>query len=281
MAESNQPNVTIIKRKKVSGGDGHHGGAWKVAYADFVTAMMAFFLLMWLLNATTESQRKGIADYFTPTIPISPVSGGGNGVLSGSSVFSSESLSQDGVGATSPVEGVEEGEKLTKADGEGDRPEEEAAPLEALATELRGRSGESDAEDDLLSHIITRVTDEGLVIDVFAKEGRPLFASGSAEPTETMDAILDMIADVIGLVSNEVAVVGHTDSSPFAGGGSDNWALSTARADASRRALDESGVDGARFRRVTGMADRELALPEAPLDPRNRRVTLVLLRSDR
>jgi chemotaxis protein MotB len=97
---SGHANVTIIKRKKIVAGGGHHGGAWKVAYADFVTAMMAFFLLMWLLNATTEKQRKGIADYFSPTIPISKISSGGNGSFNGDSVFAEDSQAQNGTGAT-------------------------------------------------------------------------------------------------------------------------------------------------------------------------------------
>jgi len=101
MAGSEELAPIIIKKKKVSGGDGHHGGAWKVAYADFVTAMMAFFMLMWLLNATTEKQRKGIADYFAPTIAISRVSGGGEGLFGGDSVFSENTLPQMGTGATS------------------------------------------------------------------------------------------------------------------------------------------------------------------------------------
>ncbi|MFV0474786.1 MAG: flagellar motor protein MotB [Pikeienuella sp.] len=271
----------IIKRKKVSGGDGHHGGAWKVAYADFVTAMMAFFLLMWLLNATTESQRKGIADYFSPSVPISPVSGGGDGVLAGDTVFAEDTLVRDQPGGAEGEAKIEEGAK----DKTGGAPAESDRPLAELESMLLGKSGESEVADDLLSHIVTRVTDEGLVIDVFAKEGRPLFETGSDAPTPRMKAILDMIGEVIGLVSNPIAISGHTDASPFAevgpGAPQDNWRLSSARADSARRALLAADVSPARFLRVTGQADRELALPDAPLDPRNRRVTLTLLRSDR
>src|SRR6056297_3207950 len=107
-AQSNAAPI-IIKRKKVTAGDGHHGGAWKVAYADFVSAMMAFFLLMWLLNATTEKQRKGLADHFSPTIPINRASGGGDGALGGDSIFTEETLAQSGVGATSPDPFAESG----------------------------------------------------------------------------------------------------------------------------------------------------------------------------
>ena len=280
MAQGNQP--IIIKRKKAGGGDGHHGGAWKVAYADFVTAMMAFFLLMWLLNATTESQRKGIADYFAPTIPISSISGGGSGVLSGNSVFADDTLAQDGTGGTKQVASTvkqQPGDSSDEEEDQGQTAREEQS-LEDLESELLSMSGESEVADDLLSHIRTRITDEGLVIEVFAKEGQPLFNSGSDAPSSKMRALLEMISGVIKLVSNEIAVTGHTDARPFEGPGNDNWRLSSARADSSRRDLIDNGIETDRFARVTGKADRELALPDAPEDPRNRRITLTLLRSD-
>ena len=277
MGENSRP--IIIKRKKVVAGDGHHGGAWKVAYADFVTAMMAFFLLMWLLNATTESQRKGIADYFAPTVPVSPVSGGGSGVMQGDSMFTQDTLARSGTGGASDVLRSEDGENLSARDGRDVQPLDQKAPFTTLEEALLGHSGESDAADELLSHIITRVTDEGLLIDVFAREGKPLFRSGSSEPTERMREILTMIAGVASLVTNRIAVDGHTDASQFASGATDNWSLSADRADAARRTLIDSGLIPGRFSRIVGRADRELALPSAPDDPRNRRVTITLLRN--
>ena len=281
MAQGNNQPI-IIKKKKGGGDHGHHGGAWKVAYADFVTAMMAFFLLMWLLNATTESQRKGIADYFAPSIPISPVSGGGDGLLSGNSVFAEDTLAQDGTGGeertaeSSPVEQGVSGQ-IEDADA-GDT--QEQMSLETVQDQLRGMTGESDVADDLLSHIRTRITDEGLIIEIFAKDGEPLFDTASDEPSPRMRALLDMVSGVVRIVSNDIAVTGHTDATPFSGADSDNWRLSSARADRSRRYLIEAGINLARFDRVTGKADRELALPDLPEDPRNRRITLTLLRSD-
>ncbi len=268
-------NITIVKRKKVIEG-GHHGGAWKVAYADFVTAMMAFFLLMWLLNATTERQRKGIADYFAPTIPISPISGGGNGMLEGDAVLAVDTLTKnDTGGVTSPQEtGSDETQKGAAS------PADQAEDLQELESRLLGRSGESDVADDLLSHIVTRVTEEGLVIDVFAKEGRPLFEVGSPEPTEMMHRILTMVSGVLALVSNQVQITGHTDGAPFLSEDYDNWRLSSDRADAVRRDLLENAVEADRIKRIIGEADRNLALPDQPDDPRNRRITLTILRSD-
>ncbi|MEM6906210.1 MAG: OmpA family protein, partial [Pseudomonadota bacterium] len=157
-------------------------------------------------------------------------------------------------------------------------PEETFSEIES---KLKGRTGESEAEDDLLSHIRTRVTDEGLIIEVFAKEGRPLFDGATDQMTPKMVALLDMIGGVISLVANRVAVTGHTDATPFEYEGSDNWRLSAAQADRARRHLSRTGVTDDRFVRVTGKADRQLALPDLPNDPRNRRITLTLLRSSR
>ncbi|MEM0923817.1 MAG: flagellar motor protein MotB [Pseudomonadota bacterium] len=281
MAKDNQP--IIIKKKKSGGGDGHHGGAWKVAYADFVTAMMAFFLLMWLLNATTESQRKGIADYFAPTIPISPITGGGSGILSGDSVFAEDTLAQDGTGGTKQVASTlkQKPGDAGQVEGEQSSLNEPERSLEEVESQFVSMSGESDVADDLLSHIRTEVTDEGLVIEIFAKEGQPLFQTGSEEPSRKMRLLLAMVGDVIGLVSNRIAITGHTDAIPFTGADFDNWRLSSARADRSRRSLIGNGIDEGRFDRITGKADQEPALPDAPEDPRNRRITLTLLRSDK
>ncbi|MEM9043669.1 MAG: flagellar motor protein MotB [Pseudomonadota bacterium] len=278
--DNNVPAPIVKKIKKVTGG-GHHGGAWKVAYADFVTAMMAFFLLMWLLNATTESQRKGIADYFAPSIPVSRVSGGGEGVLGGDSVFSKDDLASNGKGSSdkkyqSPKSGksnetVEPGSAVEK-------PSE--SELDEVKNQLKAMSGESNAADDLLSHIRTRVTDEGLIIEIFAREGKPLFELGSQAPTERMDQLLAMVGEVIQLTRNPIAVSGHTDSLPFSSTDFDNWDLSLDRANESRRALTRAGVDIGRFARITGKADSDPALKDAPEDPRNRRITLTLLRTD-
>lgn len=268
-------NITIIKRKKVVEG-GHHGGAWKVAYADFVTAMMAFFLLMWLLSASTEKQRKGIADYFAPTIPISPISAGGDGILQGETVLTQEALAKSGVGGIESEQDTGE-EEIQKGGPPAEAEKDELAELETL---LLGRSGESDVADDLLSHIVTRVTDEGLVIDVFAKEGNPLFEAGSATPTEKMSKILEMISGVLSLIKNPLQITGHTDGTPFASGDLDNWILSADRANAVRRDLLGNAVEADRFSRIIGEADRNLALPDLPEDPRNRRITMTILRSD-
>lgn len=276
--------ITIIKKKKVSGGEGHHGGAWKVAYADFVTAMMAFFLLMWLLNATSEEQKKGLAEYFDPKIPIARISGGGAGAFGGDSVFSEETLAQSGQGADALASTEAEqarGDSGT-ADGAdtGETPGEAADPLEQVSKVFKGMRGESDVADELLRHIRTRVTDEGLVIELFDTAEHPLFESGTAELTPRMTALLTMVGQVASLLENEVAIAGHTDSAPFRAAGYGNWELSSDRAQAARRALTGAGMPADRIARVVGKADRDLAVPDNPMDPRNRRITVTILRSD-
>ena len=281
--------VTIVKRKKIIAAP-HHGGAWKVAYADFVTAMMAFFLLMWLLNATSEDQRKGLAEYFDPKIPISRVSAGGSGMFGGHDIFSEDTSAQSGTGASARLPTRElqargdmgtEGEPVerdgrTPGDSDGDDGVE--AARRELDTLFQGLSGESDVENELLRHVRVRITDEGLVIELFDADGRPLFELGSAQPTPRMRTLLEMVGQAISLVVNDVAVDGHTDSLPFSRPGYGNWELSSDRAHAARRALTGAGVDPDRMARVVGKADRDPAEPDNPADPRNRRVTITLLR---
>ncbi|WP_407493760.1 flagellar motor protein MotB [Pseudooceanicola sp. MF1-13] len=272
---SAQSNVApiIIKRKKVVGGDGHHGGAWKVAYADFVTAMMAFFLLMWLLNATTEKQRKGIADYFSPTIPINRVSGGGNGAFGGDSVFTEESLARNGTGASSS--NPTEQNKASGLDGD-DKAETEM--LQEVEARLLGRTGESNVAPEIMKHIITRVTDEGLVIEVFDLEGAPLFDGPGAEPTELLTDIAAMLVRVTRMVTNPIAVEGHVAARPVVLSNNPVWETSAARANVFRALMDAKGLKRGRVTRVTGHADREPSLRN-PMAARNNRLEIILLRT--
>ncbi len=270
---ADQVRPIIIKRKKIIAG-GHHGGAWKVAYADFVTAMMAFFLLMWLLNATTEEQRKGLADYFNPSIPVHRTSGGGDGPFGGPSVKSEQTLSQSGTGATSDRPSSE---ALARGDTGTDSasvPEEAFTEVEAA---LKALGGESALADAILKHVRTRVTDEGLVIEVFDVPGSPLFEPATGEATPLMRTLMIVIGDVSNLVSNRIAVSGHLNAQPLSGPEFAGWNVSTTRALASRQLLAQVGVSQARFSRVTGLADRDLQ-HEDPFDVRNNRIEVTLLR---
>ncbi len=275
---SKEPAPIIIKRKKVIAG-GHHGGAWKVAYADFVTAMMAFFLLMWLLGATTEKQRKGIADYFNPTIPVNKVSGGGDGAFGGDSVFSETSLPGNGSGNGVTIEETAmDANGDTAVSGEGDTtPSDDGADaLEEIAELLSGKAGESMVSDLLQRHVITRLTDEGLIVEIFDIPGAPLFEGDDAATPELEEIVLS-IAEVFRLASNEIAVEGHTATVPLAARQNPVWERSAARADRVRQLLVASDVSEDRMQRVTGFADRKPVV-EDRLSERNNRLEIILLR---
>ncbi len=268
----------IIKRKKVKGGDGHHGGAWKVAYADFVTAMMAFFMLMWLLNATTEKQRKGLADYFSPSIPINRVSGGGDGAFSGDSIFAEESLSRNGSGASRkhPTSN-KQARGDTGIETDGGKREAQAKRFNDVESALTGNSGESTVEDDLLQHIVTRVTDEGLIIELFALEDRPLFHPETDRPTRLLKDLSRVVVQAAALVTNDIAVGGYVHAYPTPLAHNPVWDLSSARADRLRSLLEAAGEAPERMRRVVGHADRNLAVQD-PMSVRNNRLEVILLR---
>ena len=276
-AQSNLAPVIIKRKKKVVGG-GHHGGAWKVAYADFVTAMMAFFMMMWLLNATTEQQRQGLADYFSPTIPINRVSGGGDGSFGGDSIFSEETLPQNGLGATSQHatrKQAASGETGSNSEGgERDSSDEE---LQALASELMGRGGESAVMENALEHIVTRITDEGLVIELFALNDPPLFEEGSDTPTDLMTQLVDVVGSIIIAATNDIAIGGHVRAQPVVVAENPVWDISAQRASRTRMMLEAYGIGSERMARVTGHADRE-PVHRNPMVTRNNRIEIVLLR---
>lgn len=312
MSSTGETRPVIIKRKKVVAGGGHHGGAWKVAYADFVTAMMAFFLLMWLLNATTEDQRKGIADYFNPNLPISRVSAGGGGMLKGRSIAAPKVLagsSKDGVPPEQQraVEAPTEEEKPlvppapegeARAGTEASPSTPEAEPRDAAEHGQHGEAG--DAADDALSqfaeierrireameergelsrHFLLRMTPEGLVIEIIDADDAPLFASGSPEPRPILVRLLDVLVPVLEMTTNDIAIVGHTDAVPFGSEEYSNWELSADRANTARRLMQARGLDEGRIRRVSGKAAVE-PLVSDPLSARNRRISVTLLRDE-
>jgi len=279
---SNAP--VIIKRKKVIVAGGHHGGAWKVAYADFVTAMMAFFLLMWLLGATNEKQRKGIADFFNPTVPVNKVSGGGDGAFGGDSVFSEQTLAQNGTGAESRQPSEQTAARGMVGAGEADEPEpdeyaaaREDAILAELEKELAGIGGESMVTELLSRHVTSRITDEGLIVELFDREATPLFDDANV-PTDTLTELLGAISKVFSRVGNEIAVQGHVAALPVVRRENRVWETSTERAKTTRGIMEGEGIGAWRFQRVTGFADRR-PVTTNPLSGRNNRVEIILLRS--
>lgn len=260
---SDAHHVTIIKRKKVVKGDGHHGGAWKVAYADFVTAMMAFFLLMWLLNATTEDQRKGIADYFNPSIPVSRVSGGGADGLNGSSLMADDSAVKVGTGAT----GIGDGQSMEQL---------RHTDIQRDLEEMREKLGED--PERLSEHLMVKMTPEGIVLEIVDSESRPLFELGRSEPTPLMTNLLDAVSGSLNAFENDVKIVGHTDDRPFRGAaGYDNWRLSSDRANTARQLLAANGFPVERVREVSGRADTDPLVPGDPSAARNRRISITIM----
>jgi chemotaxis protein MotB len=315
---ADQAPIIIIRRKKKGGHGGHHGGAWKVAYADFVTAMMAFFLLLWLLNVTTDVQRKGIADYFAPA-SISKSESGAGGIFGGQSITSpgaeiSDSSPPTTQDVTIPTVGQgEEGDMETKgmsegADGKATQGKDAQNPNNQGSTDTGSATMSKDeqavaakmqneeaafkkAEETLKQAILANPelqayanqliidrTPEGLRIQIIDRDKFSMFPSGGAVPYERARDLLMMVGRVISHLPNNISVTGHTDGQPFtAGSNRDNWTLSTERANISREYLVKSGVDDMKIARVSGLADRDPYAPD-PKDPRNRRISIVLLR---
>lgn len=259
MDEATRP--IIIRKKKVYAADGHHGGAWKVAYADFVTAMMAFFLLMWLLNATTEEQRKGLADYFNPSIPLAAVSGGGSDALQGDSMFTDAIMAKNGTGAEAKKAKKEPETHSSTMDQQVD------ALNKALAAE----------ENGLASHMLLKMSPEGLVIELTDQREDPLFRSGSASPSPVLSKLTKIVAESFSTVANEIKIVGHTDSYSFNGNsGYSNWELSTDRANTARRLLSQNGFPLDQISEVSGKSSTE-PLSDDPYSPQNRRISITIL----
>lgn len=280
MAGQSNAAPVIIKRKKIIVGGGHHGGAWKVAYADFVTAMMAFFMLMWLLGATTEKQRKGIADYFNPTIPINRISGGGTGAFGGDSIFSDNTMAHNGTGQSAATPGVEQKSGGVGGDAAGQDQAAQDAQLKRLQSQLEGKGGESATMQTLLSHVSTKVTDEGLVIEIFDNESNPLFDGDTADPTQTLTAISSLLTDVLGQTQNQIAVDGYVHAYPVMIAKNPSWDLSSSRAQVVRQLIENAGMSTNRISRVSGHADRKPVTAD-PTASRNNRIEVVLLRKDR
>ncbi|MEO8240698.1 MAG: flagellar motor protein MotB [bacterium] len=280
MAGQSNAAPIIIKRKKVISGGGHHGGAWKVAYADFVTAMMAFFMLMWLLGATTEKQRKGIADYFNPTIPINRVSGGGDGAFGGESIFTDATFAHNGTGMSAATPGKAQESGGTSGSTEGDANGAEDSELKKLQSALEGRGGESMTMQSLLSHVVTKVTDEGLVIEIFDLDQAPLFEADTVNPNQSLKDITALVSDVIAIAKNRIAVDGYVHSYPVMLIDNPTWDLSASRAQVVRALLEQAGTPDDRIARVSGHADRKPVTAD-PAAARNNRVEIVLLRKDR
>lgn len=282
----------IIKRvKKVAGG--HHGGAWKVAYADFVTAMMAFFLLLWLLNAVTEEQLTGISNYFAPSMASKSDSGAG-------AILQGAAIGRPGVGTTNSAAPalIQHLPPPSIGPGGEDLTSDATEPLEGMSEQdFREKLAEReqqkfDKAKSMLEQAVKGIpelqqfqgsmmvdnTPEGLRIQLTDQEGLAMFPSGSSAMYGHTRALLDLVSRIVNQLPNKIAISGHTDAVPFRDpSGYTNWELSADRALASRRALLASGVPEQRIDRVVGKAATE-PLVEDPKAQRNRRIAIILLR---
>ncbi|MBE2191917.1 MAG: flagellar motor protein MotB [Alphaproteobacteria bacterium] len=284
MADEKAPIIVI--KKIIKGGGGHHGGAWKVAYADFVTAMMAFFLLMWLLNATTEEQRQGISEYFDPTpMEVSSSTSGAGGVMGGLTVSKVGSRVTDvqpivhNENPPSPnVKMQIDPEQLEKEQLQQELQKREDAEFEQVKEKIEQAIQDSELKD-LAKNLMVDMTPEGLRIQIVDQDGESMFPSGSARPYEKTVKLIKMVGDIIHKMPNQISVRGHTDSVPYTKGADyTNWELSADRANASRRVLLSSGIEAKKLSNVVGKADTEHLKPDLPKDPQNRRISIILLR---
>ncbi len=272
--------IMIKKVKKVVGG-GHHGGAWKVAYADFVTAMMAFFLLMWLLGSTTEGDRKGIADYFSSPLKIAMLGGSGAGDASSVVKGGGKDLTrQDGQVKDGDIEAAKRLYNLKALKEEQRRAER--SRLQELKQKVEEKIKLSPALSALGGQIKLDMTKEGLRIQIVDEGNRPMFDSGSAVVKPYMRELLQELGAVLAEVPNRLTVEGHTDAKPFSAGerGYSNWELSADRANASRREMVAGGLPEARMLRVQGLASSKLLDTQAPESPANRRISIIVMNRD-
>ena len=269
----------IIVKKIKKGGHAAHGGAWKIAYADFVTAMMAFFLLMWLLGSTTEGDKKGIADFFNAPLKLSlGSSGAGAGDASHVIKGGGEDLTRTaGQVKQGDVQAPQKTINLAALKEEGRRAE--AQRLEALREKVKSKVDENPKLSGLAEQIRMDMTPDGLRIQIIDEQNRPMFASGSAVVQPYMRDLLRELGVVLSEVPNRLTLEGHTDSTPYAGGdrGYSNWELSADRANASRRELLAGRLPEDRVLRVMGLAFSRPYRPQLPQDPQNRRISILVM----
>jgi chemotaxis protein MotB len=289
MSLSDRP-ILIKKIKKVAG-HGHHGGAWKVAYADFVTAMMAFFLLMWLINTTDPEQKRGIAEYFAPA-SISATTSGSGGILGGTSLGDDGAKSSGSMSVITqmapeaPIDAPEEaGQSSNLAAASEDALREEIARREAAnfasaAESLRQAMQSMPELAELSKQLIIDQTPEGLRIQIVDQEGRSMFEENSARPNARAQILLRAVARIITALPNRISITGHTSSVAGSNRSSApaDWSLSARRADAARLILEGAGVDVDRIYSVNGKAGSDPLYPDDPSLAGNRRISIILLR---
>jgi len=274
---SEQKATIVVKRiKKVAGG--HHGGAWKIAYADFVTAMMAFFLLMWLLGSTAKGDLAGIAEYFKTPLKVAMRGGDGSGDSSSVLKGGGQDLSRK-VGQVKRGESVPEKKSYNLEAAQAELLRQEAANLKSLEGRLKAAIDSNPTLKQFKRQLLIDITSEGLRIQIVDEQNRPMFNLASADLQPYTKIILNEIGHVLNDVQNRISLSGHTDSAAYADGerGYSNWELSADRANASRRALIAGGMDESKMLRVVGLASSVPFNQAGPSDPVNRRISIIVM----
>lgn len=276
MSDDSQRPIIVKKIKKTAGG--HHGGAWKIAYADFVTAMMAFFLLMWLLGSTTKAQQEGIAEYFKTPLQVAlqggPSAGNSANIIKGGG---QDITRRDGEVKKGQTPAERRAIDLRAAKAELER--QEKVRLQALKAKLEDAIEKNPFLRQFKNQLLVDITSEGLRVQIVDEKNRPMFASGSAQLEPYTKEILHQIGEVLNEVPNKVSLSGHTDATPYAGAGKGytNWELSADRANASRRALIAGGMEPDKILRVVGLGSAVPFDRTNPLNPINRRISIIVM----
>jgi len=279
MASDAKKLQPIIVKKVKKNGHAVHGGAWKIAYADFVTAMMAFFLLMWLLGSTSEGDKKGLSDYFSAPLKVAMTGGTGagasNSILTGGGADLTKRAGQSQTGeGNNPIK-----KKRALENMRAEVAKQDAKRMASLSAKISALISNSPKLTQFSSQIRLETTPDGLQIQIVDDQKRPMFDSGSAVVKPYMRDILREIGAALNDVENKISLDGHTDQAPYSGGdrGYSNWELSAARANASRRELVAAGMPDDKLARVVGLASSVLLEPENPLSPANRRISIIVM----
>jgi chemotaxis protein MotB len=270
----------IIIKKVKKGGHAVHGGAWKIAYADFVTAMMAFFLLMWLLGSTSEGDKKGLSDYFSSPLKVSMMGGSGagasNSILTGGGADLTQQAGQSKKGdGNDPINKKKKVVEAMRAEVA----KQDAKTMAKLAAKISEAISSNARLAEFSSQIRIESTPDGLQIQIIDDQRRPMFDSGSAVVKPYMREILRELGAALGDIDNKISLDGHTDNAPYGSGqrGYSNWELSADRANASRRELVASGMPEDKLARVVGLASSVLFDRDNPLSPSNRRISIIVM----
>ena len=277
MAESRVRPIIVKKIKKAA--HGHHGGAWKIAYADFVTAMMSFFLLMWLLGASSDAQLEGIAEFFKTPLKVA--------LMGGNMVGTSDALIKGGgkdltkkQGQVKPVDGPKGKQKVVDIkDVKEALKKEETAKLEELKKKIEKAIEDSPTLSKFKNQLLLDITSDGLRVQIVDEKNRPMFNSSKAELQPYAKQILQELGQMFNGVTNKISLSGHTDATPYPNGEKSysNWELSADRANASRRELVAGGMDETKLLRVVGLSSASLFDKENPLNPTNRRISIIIM----